>query len=161
MTMSLDSGGTMRGRGLIVLVVTSAMLMAGCTDRQLIRPGIGVGDLVVGVSALTAELKRAETRERYENSGLSYFAKDERTISSVLVYGSSYRTDRGIRVGATIDQVESAYGPGQRRTSSLMAGDTPVGKFGDFAIYHKGIAFLVSKGRVVAIEVFPPSSEAL
>lgn len=160
MIVFLKSGGLMRGRVPIELMLASMMLMAGCTDRQLIRPGIGVGDLVVGVSALTAELKRAETRERYENSGISYFAKDERIISSVLVYGSSYRTERGIRVGATIDQVESAYGPGQRRTSSLMAGDTPIGKFGDFAIYHQGIAFLISKGKVVAIEVFSYSTKA-
>jgi len=87
--------------------------------------------------------------------GLDFqFAKNG-ILDTVVLTSRDYQTDRGVRVGATEEDVLHAYGQGRVGNIDLTKGETVIGKVGDKVLFYPGIQFVFAKRRVWAIILVP------
>jgi hypothetical protein len=151
----------------LALVGVVALATAGAAQGSLVVPGRGIGDYQLGqaldpmVSALgplhSANDLPSGTMTGYywplKRIGVIADNNSKRVIALVVSLDDTYKTDRGVAVGADINAFRTAYG-NEDRVDQHQDDDTYV--------YDKlGIAFVVDNGgaldrRVSLIYVFAP-----
>ncbi|MCW5964069.1 MAG: hypothetical protein KIT83_08525 [Bryobacterales bacterium] len=148
---------------IIAFIVAYCGLLAGVSCgggrdmNNLLKPGVGVGDLRLGERLGHGELNTEETKNKYANDGVWYSFNEAGVLSEIVITSSEYVTDRSIRVGSTTDEVRSAYGPGIETQTTLSQGGSMIGRVGDFTLKYPGIIFLLSREHVAAIRLVDTS----
>lgn len=133
---------------LLATALTFAMLsvcevFAG-EDNNLILPGVGLMGIQLG-----GPLPSESIREEYLSRGI-FISSSEGTIVSIVVVNQNLRTDKGIRVGDSLEKVVSEYGEGRIGKMSLKKGDKTVGDSG-LTVSYDNIVFSINDNQVSAI----------
>lgn len=77
-------------------------------------------------------------------------------VKSVIVMPSSNcKTQEGIGIGSTREDVIKTFGTGSEEHLHLRKGSDAVGRIGDLTLRYRGISFTFSHGRVSMIALPP------
>ena len=124
------------------------------TNDMYIKPGIGIGPFIINKALKEDIFGKDKTREYYQNMGI-YFTFDEgQTLTSILITTSNYCTDKGIKVGSTVNDVYATYGFAEQQQIDIVKSSQKVGTCG-LALSYKGIQFWINNEEVTSIVVMP------
>jgi hypothetical protein len=125
------------------------LFLTGFTNNtNLIIPGKQVNNYIIGKSTLKEILGQntAENRNKYAKKGLYFQFEQGDKLSGITVMSSEYTTDKGVRVGSTIEEAIKAYGkPKERIMDDTL---TNIG-----ALVYDGIVFFCNNEKITAIHV--------
>jgi len=129
--------------GIVVLLLF--FLGVTVAADNLIVPGIRAGTFILGKTT------ERDIAGMPKDKGLDFQFSKTGTLDSVVVTSRDYQTDRGVRVGATEEDVLHAFGKGRVGNIDLKKGETVIGKVGDKVLFYPGIEFVFAKQQVWAI----------
>jgi hypothetical protein len=138
----------------ILIVVYVAINLAAAADNVVV-PGVRCGAFILG------RTKEREVAAMTKAKGLDFQFSKNGILDGVVLTSHDYRTDRGVRVGATEEEVIRAYGEGKTGNIDLAKGTTTngnpvvIGKIGDKVLFYPGIQVVFARQRVWAIILVP------
>jgi hypothetical protein len=142
-------------RPILILVLCALM---GCgttpaingrdTKSELIVPGERVGKLLINTSTMPQILGNdsPEARARFASKGLSFEFEHGQKLKAVSIETDHFQLKNGLKVGSTIEEVETLMGKPQARK---ITGD----KLDLDVLVYQGVMFLPKDGLVSVIRV--------
>jgi hypothetical protein len=144
---------------LVILTTASAQTESPATHCVLVA-GVGCGNLLLHKTKRSDFLPDAATEKRFANEGLTFTFDANDTLDGIVaVRNKGYRTDKGVSPGDKENRVRQVYGkPEKSGRMVLNKGENePIGFIGDLTLIYPGVLFVISKGKVWAIEITPLS----
>jgi len=127
------------------LIVLFAVVNFAAAADNFVVPGVRCGTFILGKTT------ERDIAAMPKDKGLDFQFSKSGTLDSVVLTSRDYQTDRGVRVGATEEDVQRAYGQGRIGNIDLKKGETVIGKVGDKVLFYPGIQFVFAKQQVWAI----------
>jgi len=144
----------------VIVIVASAQSEIPGTHCVLVA-GVGCGNLVVHKTKRSDFLPDAATEKRFASEGLTFTFDANDTLDGIVAVGNKgYKTDKGVSPGDKEERVLQAYGKPEKSGKMVLnkGENEPIGTVGDRTLMYPGVLFVISKGRVWAIEIAPASS---
>lgn len=145
----------------VIVIVASAQSESPAGTHCVLVAGVGCGNLVVHKTKRSDFLRDAATEKRFASEGLTFTFDANDTLDGIVAVGNrGYKTDKGVSPGDKEERVLQAYGKPEKSGKMVLnkGKNEPIGTVGDRTLMYPGVLFVISKGKVWAIEIAPASS---
>lgn len=140
---------------LLLLWAAAAAAVPSYAWGETVFPGQGCAQIRLGDAAETV-LSRFPSSAAVQNGAMEIPGaqirlnlKDGR-VDNIVFSGGEYATPGGLRVGATLEEIRRTYSSRYLYVTDFTA-----------ACYEEGMGFVLEKGRITALYVFPPKPNGM
>lgn len=120
--------------------------------NRVVRPGVGLGKVVVGKTRLNELLNDTVKRKFYYEEGIEFSFENGDTLAELILHNTGeFVLESGQNIGVRKSDIISVFGTPLQDKISLNKGEVEIGQMD--ALIYSGIAFIIQGEHATMITI--------
>ncbi|MCH2044882.1 MAG: hypothetical protein MK212_12255 [Saprospiraceae bacterium] len=126
--------------------------MEGLKKEKIIRPGVGIGNLVIGKTTYDQLLTKDEDREKYQAEGFEFTFEKGKILKEIILKNTGdYLSVSGEKLGKSKNEIVAVMGEPVTSDLSLNKGETKIGQIN--SLNYEGVTFVLQDSLATLIVI--------